>query len=97
MRFLGRLVGLVGLMLLLVVAAKNSHIVVLQLFLGHTWSSPLIVFLSLFFIAGVAIGLLLVISPFLSMRRQITSLKHDLHQQEQIHSIQTKDEPDPSI
>jgi putative membrane protein len=90
MRYLLWLVELVLLVLLIAVTVQNSQSVNFTLFLSHSWSAPLIVFLLGFFVAGVVVGLLASFGYYLRMRRDLSQLKKELRQR---HQSQVESDP----
>lgn len=91
MRYLLRIVELALLVVLVAITVQNSQLVTFKLFLGQTWSAPLIVFLLGFFVAGAAVGLLATFTYYLRMRRELSHLKKELRKQPQ-----SQVESDPS-
>lgn len=91
MRYLLRLVELALLVLLVAVTVQNSQSVEFRLFFGQAWNAPLIVFLLVFFVAGVAIGLMATFGYYLRMRRELSRLKKEMRQRHQ-----SRVESDPS-
>lgn len=96
MRLVGRLVTLVLLLLLVMVAAKNSQMTTLQLFFGYAVALPLIVLIVSFFVAGVVCGLLMATRYLFTLRHQenhpIKPTTKDLaHNTAAPHSAYTED------
>jgi lipopolysaccharide assembly protein A len=62
-------------------AIKNTAPTELRFFLftgDYVWNFPLVIYLLVFFVAGVAVGLLSVIPAYFRGRREITKLKKDI-------------------
>ena len=68
-------------LLLTAFAIKNAEMVTLKTFLGYQWQAPLAFFLLVFFVGGVAIGLLGLLGTVFRLKREISQLKRT-HQQE---------------
>ena len=73
---------------------KSSQIVDFKLFLGQSWSAPLIVFLLGFFVAGAIVGLLASFTYYLRMRRELSLLKKELRQR---HQGQVESDPSDAL
>jgi lipopolysaccharide assembly protein A len=59
-------------------AVKNTDAVALRYFLGHEWRAPLIAVVLLFFVLGVALGVLAMLGRNVRQRREIGLLKREL-------------------
>jgi lipopolysaccharide assembly protein A len=62
-------------------AIKNTAPTELRFFLftgDYVWNFPLVIYLLVFFVAGVVVGLLSVIPSYFRGRREITKLKKDI-------------------
>jgi uncharacterized integral membrane protein len=62
---------------------KNADPVVVRYYLGQEWHAPLVFVLLLFFVAGVALGILACLEQIVRQRREILALKRDLRVREQ--------------
>jgi len=78
MKYLVWLFRAVVFLLLLGFAMKNDQPVVLRYFFGYEWQTSLILALLLFLFAGVAIGMLAMLSSMLRQRKEISVLKKEL-------------------
>lgn len=59
-------------------ALSNTRVTELRFFgFDFVWSAPLVVFLLVFFIAGIVVGLLAVVPALYRQRREIGRLKRD--------------------
>jgi len=94
MRYLLRIAELALLILLIAITVQNSTIVKFNLFLGQTWSAPLIVFLLGFFIAGAIVGLMATFTYYLRMRKELSLLKKELRQR---HQGQVESDPSDAL
>ncbi|HEU0187999.1 MAG TPA: LapA family protein [Gallionellaceae bacterium] len=65
-------------LILLGFAVKNDEPVVLRYFFGYEWHSSLIVVLLLFFVLGVAIGMLAILGTLLRQRRELAALRNEV-------------------
>ena len=72
------LAKLLALMLLVSFAMKNMQPVILHYYLGFRWQAPFVLFLMLFFCAGVVLGVAGALSIVLKQRRQILQLRREL-------------------
>jgi putative membrane protein len=61
--------------LLLAFAAKNSDPVTLRFYFDLDWQAPLIALLLAFFVGGVLLGLLAMLSTWYAQRREIARLQ----------------------
>jgi uncharacterized integral membrane protein len=61
--------------LLLAFAAKNSDPVTLRFYFDLQWKAPLIALLLAFFVGGVVLGLLAMLSTWYALRREIARLR----------------------
>lgn len=78
MRYLVRIIEVALLIIFIALTVQNSHEVQFKLFFGQAWSAPFIVFLLVFFIVGVAVGLLATFTYYLRMRKELSQLKKEL-------------------
>ncbi len=77
MKYLLWLLRAILFLILLGFAVKNDEPVVLRYFFGYEWHSSLIVVLLLFFVLGVAIGMLAILGTLLRQRRELSALKNE--------------------
>lgn len=78
MKYLLWLLRAILFLILLGFAVKNDEPVVLRYFFGYEWHSSLIVVLLLFFVLGVAIGMLAILGTLLRQRRELSALKNEM-------------------
>lgn len=78
MRYLIWLLRAVIFVLLLGFAVKNDQPVTLRYFFGFEWNTSLVIILLVFFVLGVAVGLLALSLNFLRQRRELSALKREL-------------------
>ncbi|MDR0673053.1 MAG: LapA family protein [Zoogloeaceae bacterium] len=74
------LIWIVRLLLFLFVllfALKNAETVTLNFFFGHSWDAPMVLWLLLFFVTGVLLGILAMLAPLFRARRRIVCLKRE--------------------
>ncbi len=64
--------------LLLGFAVKNDQPVALRYYFGYEWQTSLVVSLLVFFVAGVAVGMVAMLVSLLKQRREISVLKSEL-------------------
>lgn len=76
--------------MLLGLAVKNDHPVVLRYFFGFEWQTSLVVILLCFFSAGVLIGVLAMLSNFLRQRREMITLRRELQLKNKLTEIEGK-------
>jgi len=69
------IVGLTVFVLLVAFAVRNADDVVLRTFLGHEWRAPLVLVLLVFFVGGVAVGLLVPLGTLFRLRREVTQFR----------------------
>lgn len=60
---------------LVVFAAQNTDLVSLHLLPGSVWQAPLVIALLVFFVGGVMLGALSLLSVIFRQRREISRLK----------------------
>jgi lipopolysaccharide assembly protein A len=63
-------------------AAKNTDPVALRFYFDLVWQAPLVAVLLAFFAAGAALGVLAMLGPFLSQRREASRLQRNAVSQE---------------
>lgn len=78
MRYLTWLLRALLFLILLGLAVKNDQPATLRYFLGYEWQTSLVVVMLLFFVIGVAVGMLAVLGNVLRQRREIAALKKEL-------------------
>jgi len=59
-------------------AMKNDEMVVLRYYLGYEWHAPLVIYLFIFFSAGMVLGILASLSYIYKRRQEILFLKREL-------------------
>ena len=64
--------------LLLGFAVKNDQPVALHYYFGYEWQTSLVVALLVFFVAGVAVGMIAMLVSLLKHSREISALKREL-------------------
>lgn len=79
MRYMIWMLRVVVFLLLLGFVMKNDQPVVVRYFFGYEWQTSLILTLLLFFAAGVCVGVLAVLGNIFRQRREISTLKRELH------------------
>ncbi|KRH78634.1 hypothetical protein FERRO_16260 [Ferrovum sp. JA12] len=87
------IVRIVVFILLLGFAVKNVEPVTLKYFLNYQWHEPLIVFLLIFFIVGVSVGLLVATGSLFKQRRELQHLRREFNQLEK--SMELASQPKP--
>ena len=78
MRYVNWLLRALLFLILLGLAMKNDQPVALRYFMGYEWQTSLVVIMLLFFVAGVAVGVVAVLGNVLRQRREIARLKREL-------------------
>lgn len=66
---------------LLSFAVKNNQPAVLRYLFGYEWHASLVLILLLFFSSGAAVGMLAMLGTLLRQRKEIATLKKELHVQ----------------
>ena len=79
MRYMIWMLRVVVFLLLLGFVMKNDQPVVVRYFFGYEWQTSLILTLLLFFAVGVCVGVLAVLGNIFRQRREISTLKRELH------------------
>ncbi|MBU6468636.1 MAG: DUF1049 domain-containing protein [Betaproteobacteria bacterium] len=79
--------------LLLGFAIKNVEPVTLKYFLNYQWQEPLIVFLLVFFIFGVIVGLLVAMGSLFKQRRELQKLRREYNQLEKTTELASQPKP----
>ena len=79
MRSLVWLLRITLFLLLLGFAVKNSDPVVVQYYFGQEWRAPLVFVLFLSLCAGAVLGIIASLGQVFRQRREILSLKRELH------------------
>jgi putative membrane protein len=79
MRYMIWMLRVVVFLLLLGFVMKNDQPVVVRYFFGYEWQTSLILTLLLFFAVGVCVGVLAVLGNIFRQRREIFTLKRELH------------------
>lgn len=97
MKLLIRLLALVLFVVFFDFALKNTDEVVLYFFWGSQTRFPLIILLLTFFITGVVMGVLAMITTVLRYRRELARYKKEIHDQnkEAASAAQVRDQPPP--
>lgn len=97
MKLLLRLLALILFVVFFDFALKNTDEVVLHFFWGSQTRSPLIILLLTFFIVGVAMGVLAMITTVLRYRRELARYKKESEEQkkEAASAAQVRDQPPP--
>jgi uncharacterized integral membrane protein len=90
MRYLTWSLRAVLFLLLLGFAVKNDHPVVLRYFFDFEWQTSLVVVLLCFFVAGVAIGLLVMLSTLFRQRSELAAVKRELQLKNKLAEIDAK-------
>jgi len=82
-------------LLLLGFAAKNSDTVTVRFFFDAHWHVPLVLVMLLFFVAGIAMGVIGALGTLFRQRREIARLQRDRPPQEtaQAVAVRRSDEP----
>lgn len=65
-------------LVLLGFALKNDQPVVLHYFFGYQWEASLILILLIFFTAGAALGVMVMLFTLLRQRKELSSLKKEI-------------------
>jgi uncharacterized integral membrane protein len=97
MKLLIRLLALILFVVFFDFALKNTDEVVLHFFWGSQTRSPLIILLLTFFIVGVVMGVLAMITTVLRYRRELARYKKEINDQkkEASSAAQVRDQPPP--
>lgn len=74
---------------LVVFAAQNTDPVSLRLLPGQVWQAPLVLALLVFFVGGVIVGALSLLSVIFRQRREISRLKKAAARQAQVPTIES--------
>ena len=74
--YLGLLAKLLGFLLVLGFALKNSQSVVFYSYLGYVWQAPLIIMLGLAFFLGALTGVLALLPTLFKLRREAAKKPH---------------------
>lgn len=74
---------------LVVFAAQNTDPVSLRLLPGQVWQAPLVLALLVFFVGGVLVGALSLLSVIFRQRREISRLKKAATRQAQVPTIES--------
>ncbi|WP_148715861.1 LapA family protein [Chitinolyticbacter meiyuanensis] len=78
MRYLLWLIKFLLFVLLFGFAMHNAEPISLKFFLGYIWQAPLALVLLVFFVAGVALGLLAALGQMVKLRRELVGLRKEL-------------------
>lgn len=78
MRYLSWLFGFVLFLLALGFAVKNSDTVIVNYYLGYQWQAPMVLVMLVFFISGVAVGIVASLGYLFRQRREIFFLKKEM-------------------
>ncbi|MDR3429078.1 MULTISPECIES: LapA family protein [Silvimonas] len=78
MRYVYGLLKLIVFVVLLGFAMRNGASTSLRFFAGYEWTAPLSMILLVFFVVGVALGLLASFTRVVRMRRELVSLRKEL-------------------
>ncbi len=97
MKLLFRLIALALFVVFFDFALKNTDEVVLHFFWGSQTRSPIIILLLMFFIAGVAMGVLAMVTTVLSYRRELARYKKEAEdkKKEAVAAAQVRDRAPP--
>lgn len=87
MRYVFWGIKLILFLALLGFALKNDQPVVLHYYLGYEWYAPLIIYLLIFFVAGVGLGILTMLGFIFRRQREISRLKHELRARHQSRHV----------
>lgn len=79
MRYFNWILRTVLFIALLGLAIKNDQQVKLSYFFGFEWQTPLVVVLLVFFVVGIAVGVLAMLTDVLRQQREIARLKRDIN------------------
>ena len=80
-------------LLLLGFAVKNDQAVTLRYFFGYEWQTSLVVVLLCFFMLGVVIGLLAMLSTLFRQRRELAAVKRELQMKSKLAEIDAQRAP----
>jgi uncharacterized integral membrane protein len=97
MRYVGWFIKIVVFLLLFSFAVKNTTPVVLNGLAGASWTAPLVVFLMLFFAAGVLLGLAAMGVVVLRMRRELSNVRRELRSFTERSAPRSLDEVEPTV
>ncbi|GGP24580.1 LapA family protein [Silvimonas amylolytica] len=89
MRYVYGLIKLIVFVVLLGFAMRNGDATSLHFFAGYEWTAPLSMILLVFFVAGVALGLLASLTRVVRMRRELVSLRKELRARSNIAPVAT--------
>jgi lipopolysaccharide assembly protein A len=78
MSYLAWILKLALLVLVIVFLVKNTDTVTVRYYLGSEWQAPLFLVLSIFFLAGVVLGVVASLAQVIRQRREIAALKREL-------------------
>jgi len=95
MKLLFRLIALALFVVFFDFALKNTDEVVLHFFWGTQTRSPIIILLLMFFIGGVVMGVLAMVTTVLGYRRELARYKKEAEEQkkEAVAVAQVRDRP----
>ena len=93
MFYLKWIIRILVFILLLGFAIKNVETVTVKYFLNYQWQGPLIVFLLVFFISGVVVGLLVAMGSLFKQRRELQRLRRELNQLEKVNELTSQPKP----
>ncbi|MDR0735796.1 MAG: LapA family protein [Zoogloeaceae bacterium] len=71
------IVRLLLFLFVLLFALRNTAVVKLNFFYGHSWDAPLVLWLLAFFVTGVLLGILAMLAPLFRARRVIAHLQQE--------------------
>lgn len=81
MRYLLWLLKFALFMLIVSFAVKNTETVTVRYYLGHEWQGPLLFVLLFFFVAGIVVGIVAILTHLFRLRREVAALKRELRTQ----------------
>jgi uncharacterized integral membrane protein len=96
MRYLVWLLRAAIFVLLLGFAVKNDQPVTLRYFFGYEWNTSLVIILLVFFVLGVAVGLLTLSLNLLKQRRELSALKRELRMKNRLSDADDAQPVQPS-
>jgi uncharacterized integral membrane protein len=82
--------------LLLGFAAKNSDPVMVRFFFDAHWHVPLVLVMLLFFVAGIAMGVIGALGTLFRQRREIARLQRDFPAAETAPAVPARRSPEPA-